>query len=288
MKNLFKILLHKYAFVFLLFGLIASIWAVSQSSDHQLHIKVYDVGEGESIFIKTPSDKRILIDGGPDSRAVERLGRDVPFYDKALDLVVLTNPKKDRLSGLISMVKKYEVRQVWMQRIEHTSDLYTTWLEILKSKKSRVGVPKAGDQVDFGDGVVLKVLWPKMDLKSTDDLGSTSIVILIEHNKFKALLTSAAGEDIQPYLWPQGEVAKIDVLKVPDYASKSALSEPFLKQLSPKTAIISVGKNNSGYPAEETITRLIGVGSRIYRTDKDGSIEVVSDGERWYTRSDKR
>lgn len=284
-------LTSKYAFLVLLLAIGLTWSALKALPDQNLHIKIYDVGQGDSILVTSPTGKKVLIDGGPNQKVLEYLGRDLPFYDRKLDLVILTHPHEDHLSGLLEVVKRYEVGQVWMEKVVHTSDIYLKWLKLLKEKKVKIAAPRVGDEVKFGDGLTLMVIWPIQEaLKDSKDLNQTSIVVLLSYGHFRSLLTGDAGEESQPYglveEWSKG--GGIEILKVPHHGSKTALNDDFLKKINPKTSVISVGANNRyNHPSSDLIQKLESNGSRVYRTDKSGTVEVVSTQRGWYTKTEK-
>ena len=284
--------LNKYLLIFLLLSLAVVLNALGTLPDNKLHVKVYDVGQGDSVLITTPAGKHILVDGGPGNKLVSLLGASLPFYSRALDVVVLTHPHEDHLSGLVEVLKHYEVAQVWMEKVVHTTDLYLSWLDLLKTKKIKVGAPKIGDQIEYPDGVRIKILWPKQELiKEESDLNSTSIVMLLEYKNFSALLTGDAGQNDQPYAWSLDSWKsrkKLDLLKVPHHGSSTGLKDEFLEVVKPSVAIVSVGaKNKYGHPSKVTLEKLANSDSKVFRTDTSGSVEVVSDGEGWYTKTEK-
>ncbi|OGY28236.1 MAG: hypothetical protein A3F33_02285 [Candidatus Woykebacteria bacterium RIFCSPHIGHO2_12_FULL_43_10] len=290
LTNLLTKLSHKYVLVVLLLALALSWSALGSLPDSKLHLKVYDVGQGDSILITSPSGKRILVDGGTNNKIVSLLGKELPFFERKIDMVVLTHPHEDHLFGLIEVLKRYEVGQVWMEKVLHTTDIYLSWLNLMREKTTVVGAPKPGDEISFDDGLKIKVLWPPEKVLEDEDLNKTSIVLLLEYKNFKALLPGDAGEESQPYTFPSvwGPTDKLSVLKVPHHGSKTGLSQDFLGLIKPEISIISVGaKNKYGHPAGEIIEKLESSGSKVFRTDKSGSVEVVTDGESWYTKTDK-
>src|SRR3990172_724593 len=121
-RNQSKLIILSLAF------LAIFVWStIFKLEDGNLHLKVLDVGQGDSIFIRTPAGYKILIDGGPNDKVLDYLGAELPFYDKTLDLVVLTHPDKDHLTGLIEVVKRYEIRELWISYGENNTYEYEEW-----------------------------------------------------------------------------------------------------------------------------------------------------------------
>lgn len=258
------------------------VWSsVSSLPDQKLHLKFYDVGQGDSALIKTVSNYKILIDGGPNDKVLSYLGADLPLYDHTIDLVIVTHPHQDHFAGIKSVIERYNVKQIWLSQMVGENKDYQALLQTIAGKKLKVGYPTFGDSIDFQDGLKLVLLHPTQNFSNSDP-NLNSIVILSEMGNFKALFTGDAGEQVQPY---SGEAGAVTVLKVPHHGSATALREDYLKILSPQISIISVGKKNPyGHPSPITLKELEGVKSQIFRTDKQGTIEVVSDGRSWYTK----
>ena len=127
---------RKGAFVVLgiLFGLNIFAWAVvcDLSQPQLLEVTFFDVGQGDSIFIETPQGHQILIDGGPDTTVLEKLGKEMPFWDRTIDLIILTHPEHDHMSGLIEVLKRYKVENIlWTGIIRDTAE-YEEWQRLIK------------------------------------------------------------------------------------------------------------------------------------------------------------
>jgi len=259
---------------FLAWGFLLSL------PEGNLHLKVYDVGQGDSIFIETAAGYKILIDGGPDNKVLNHLGKDMPFYSKQIDLAILTHPHADHFTGLIETIKRYQIKTLWINREKEQGRLFEDWEKVLKDKKIPTRVVSQGDKMVFPDGTTVSVIWPKKDHKSTD-LNLGAVVVQVSFGSFDALLAADAGGSVQSYTTS----SPVEVLKVPHHGSKTSLNEAYISSLSPKISIISVGaKNPYGHPSQEILDFLNTIGSKVYRTDKNGTIEIVSDGKSWYTR----
>ncbi|MDA1060327.1 MAG: MBL fold metallo-hydrolase, partial [bacterium] len=159
-----------------------------QIPDHKFHIYFLDVGQGDAIFIKTPENHQILIDGGPQNNVIEELTDIIPFFDKSIDLIVLTHPHADHLSGLIHVLKRYKVDSVLIAGIDYESSYYDEFLaEILDSQ---IFVAEASTDFLFGD-VLLDVIYPKNQLlgESFSNLNNSSIVLSVNYGPNVILLT---------------------------------------------------------------------------------------------------
>jgi len=246
-----------------------------------LEVDFFDVGQGDAILIKTPDHQRILIDGGPSSAVVNKLGENLPFFEKEIDLIILTHPHADHLDGLIEVLKRYEVKKILSTGVTHTTPDYLAWLEEIKNKNVPMEIARAGETLDFGGGVKMEFFYPSEDLagKSVENLNDTSIVAKLIFGQTSFLFTGDAEMEVENELIGGGADLKADVLKVAHHGSKNATSQDFLEKVQPKFAVISVGVDNQfGHPNAMTVKRLENVGVEIFRTDKDGDVKIKSDG----------
>ena len=136
------------------------------------------MGQGDAIYIRTPGSIDILIDGGPDNGVLAKLGRSLPFYDKEIDLVILSHPHTDHLIGLIEVLKRYKVKKILGTGVMHTTPEYLVWLEEINGQKIPLEIAIRGQSFDFGGETKLEILYPLENLagQSVDDLNNTSIV----------------------------------------------------------------------------------------------------------------
>jgi competence protein ComEC len=197
----------------------------------------------------------------------------------------LSHPHTDHLTGLIEVLKRYNVGQILATDATSTSPEFLEWLKIIKEKKIPYEVAYQVSAIDLGAGTKAEVLYPKESYKDKkiSNLNETSIVLRLEYAGTSFLFMGDLEEDGQKKLLSltPSLLHFITFLKVPHHGSKSALDLRFLEAISPKVAIISVGKNNYGHPAKETLMKLEGMKVEVKRTDKDGTIkiEVEKDGK---------
>lgn len=250
-------------------GLIAVQAFQYQDWNHTASVWVFDVGQGDSIFID--SDVQVLIDGGPDSIVIEKLTKILPFWDRSIDLIVNTHPHADHLTGLVEVLRRYLVEDVWL-----TGQIYkTSFSEVFHEAALDLStVVSVGDSVTLAEGVSIKVVWPIVDLTGVelDDPNDGSIVLLVECYGTKILLTGDIG--VNQELAIMDQVGDIDVLKVGHQGSLTSSDVEFLKTLNPEVAIISVGENDYGHPRPTVIRRLQEIDAAIYRTDQNGDVRI--------------
>lgn len=251
-------------------------------ADGQLHVYFLDVGQGDAIFIKTPAGRQILVDGGPDGTVLRRLGEVMPFYDRSIDLVVLTHPDADHLTGLNSVLARYEVASILETGMACSTSLCLAWEENKEREGAEVQAAFFGQQIEAGDGVNLMVLYPFGDSsgKNLSKKNNGSIVLKLTYGSQSVLLTGDIEKQTENKLVLSGIDLDSDFLKVAHHGSKTSTIEEFLKAVSPLTAFIQVGeKNRYGHPVPEVLERLENSGVKYYRTDTEGTIELVLDGE---------
>ncbi|MBU0708907.1 MBL fold metallo-hydrolase [Patescibacteria group bacterium] len=271
-------------FLFALVFIALFIWlAIFTWPNRELHLYFLAVGQGDSVFIRTPDNYKILIDGGPDLTILEKLSAALPFYDRELDLVVLTHPHADHVNGLSAVLAKYKVDKVIYNPVPYKSSQYQLFKDKVKELGIKAETFTKGQVIEFGDGVKLTCFWPlgQETFAELSDVNAASIVVLAQYGEFSALLTGDAEFSQIPQLesqaWP-----RVQVLKVPHQGSKGAVTEKVLAQLKPDLAVVSVGENKFGHPVKSEIEKLQTCGSEIVRTDLVGTIEVVTNGKRWY------
>ena len=269
------------------------IWtATVTASDSRLHVYVLDIGQGDSILIQK-QNQQILIDGGPGSEEViDELGSKMPFWDRTIELLVLTHPDSDHITGLIEVLQRYKVKKILTSGQEHDSALYREWSRLIEEKGIERIVARVGQEVVMSDGISLEVLHPNGTLVEggTIDLNSNSVVLRLEYDRFSLLLTGDIGIAAEKLLLEQNCGLRSMILKVAHHGSDTSTSPEFLAQVKPMFAVISSGVDNKfGHPKEEVVDRLEeAVGEEgVYVTAEDGTIEFITDGEKLWVRPER-
>lgn len=262
----------------------AAIWyAVFYFEDSRsVAVTFFDVGQGDAIFIELPDRNQILIDGGPGKTILSKLGRAMPFWDRSIDLLVLTHPHADHLDGLLEVLGRYRVGMVLESGVSHSIPEYQEWRTVLNEKNIPVVFARAGHIVRAGSGISLRTLAPfdNESGKTKKNMHDANVVLRMVHGKNSFLFTGDA-EKMEEYRMILEHASELDtdVLKVGHHGSKTSSTEEFLRAVSPRFAVIQVGKKNRyGHPAQEVIDRLITSGAKIFRNDLDGDIRFSSDG----------
>jgi len=268
------------------------VWAVALTTpDDKLHVNFLDVGQGDAIFIQTPNGQDILIDGGPDFQKINlELSEKLPFWDRTIDLVVCTQPHADHVTGLVEVLHRYKVKQVLEPGVAYNSSIYQEWLNVVEDKGIEYNIARAGQEVDLGSGIQMEVLNPPEGLfeGTSCDVDNNGVVLRLTWGKVSFLFTADIREEAEFELIGQRANLRSTVLKVAHHGSDTSTTSQFLAAVDPEVAVICVGADNPfGHPSPEVMERLINrLGEdNVYRTDEDGTIEFITDGESLWVRT---
>lgn len=249
-----------------------------------LEVNFLNVGQGDAIFIEAPQASQILIDGGQGSSVLEKLAAKIPFWDKSLDVVILTHSDKDHVDGLINVLNKYSVDCIVWSGAVKTGGTYQKWLEAVDSQKKRgakIVIAEAGQKIKAGNAVI-EILHPFENIRGKDfgeKNNDSGVVSRLDFGKASFLFAADVSSVLEKKMIVAKKNLSAEILKVAHHGSKYSTSEEFLMESSPKIAVISSGKNNSyGHPTEEVLQKLKKFGIRVFRTDEYGDIEMLSDG----------
>ncbi len=267
----------------LIFALVAA-WALTQP-DGRLHVLFLDVGQGDAVFIQTPSGRQILVDGGYYPSVLnEKLGREMPFWDRDIDIIFATHADADHISGLPDLFQRYQVaRLVTNGEDRGVSEIYDAMITAAETSRTIIRPAVAGEQITVGDGVILEMLHPNGQLFD-DNRNNNSICLRLTYGEFSLLLTGDAEEKAEQLILAERQPLSATVLKAGHHGSKSSSTVPFLEAVQPQIVVISVGESNRySHPSPELLQRVSAVGAEVLRTDELGTIEVISDGQQiWW------
>jgi len=281
-KHKTKLIVLMLAFFVLDAALWRGVFAGSGASD--LHLYFLDVGQGDSELIELPApiggqagSVQVLVDGGPaNSKALAALGDILAPTDRYIDLVILSHAESDHFGGLIDILKRYQVGAfIWNGR-PGSAGAYGDLMRSVEASGARVLVLGAGDAIRYGSSK-FNVLSPTPAFLAGTEMNNTSFVLQLAAQDITALFMGDIGEKVEAAL--ASRVGRVEILKVAHHGSKFSSTAPFLAAVRPLLAGIEVGENNYGHPAPETLARLAAVGAKIFRTDKNGTVEVIADEE---------
>ena len=263
-------------------------WQVISGPTGMLHVYFFDVGQGDSTLIVTPGGRQVLVDGGPErDGAVRAVSGELVFWDKSLDMVVLTHLDADHSRGLLEVLNRFRVGGVLVGSDDVDAPLRAQWDAALERGGLAPVKVEYGYRIDLepgsDPGVILEVLNPQREQMRPPaaDLNNNAVVLRLIYGDVSFLLASDVEAEAEIAMARGGMPLNSNVLKVPHHGSKTSTTDSFLERVDPDIVVISVGSNNSyGHPDPGVLARLgkIVGPADIYRTDLHGSIEIVSDG----------
>ncbi len=268
---------------FVVMAIVAALlwWLALSQPDGALHVHFLDVGQGDGIFIQTPSGRQVLIDGGRDThQLIAELSAVMPFWDRKIDLAIVTHPDWDHIGGQVGLPERYGLEQAIISENTRAHEDTQPWLEALGIADVPVAGLQQGGWLDLGDGVALWALWPppEADLRGfdDDDKNERSLVLKLVYGDFSALLMGDTGLPSEVQLQRTGQPIGAQVLKVGHHGSASSTGPAFVEAVGASVAIIQVGENSYGHP-DPDVLEILG-GRLLLRNDRDGRIDMRSDG----------
>jgi len=277
--KLYKILLILGAAFLLTLALFVYSW----HPDKRLEVDFLNVGQGDAMLIRAPEGQNVLIDGGPDKSVLRQLGLSLWFWERNIDLMVLTHPHDDHVAGENEAMKKYAIGKILYTGAAHTAPNYLAWLGLVKNKKIPITIIDRPQKIRLGKDCDLEIIYPFDSFlnKTVPDLNDTSIIIKLTYGRKKFLFMGDASAKVERELLDKKIDVAADVIKIGHHGSDYSSSEEFLAAVHPQIAVIEVGKDNKfGHPSGRVVKRLERLGVRVYRTDLDGLVKLWSDGER--------
>ncbi len=263
--------------VFLLF-LIVTI----REDNRQLEVIFLDVGQGDSVLIKTAFGKRVLVDGGKYEFLEAKISKYFPWYKRKIDLVIATHPDLDHVGGLVGIMRRYDVSNFLHSGLLAGAEAYQQIAQIVQNKSIPVMNAKLGNTIYLDPLTRLEILYPENNLESFD-ANEYSVISRLVYQDTSVLLTGDANifteQDLVEFF---GDDIKSDILKLGHHGSSTSSSQSFLSMVSPEYAIVSAGCDNSyGHPDPKVIERVLSTNARILDTCTNGNIAFYSDGKKW-------
>jgi competence protein ComEC len=243
----------------------------------KLSVYFLNVGQGDATYIKTASGDDILIDGGKNEAGeiVVNYLRQLGVDD--IEVMISTHPDADHVGGLDTVLQNFKVETVYAPKVSHTTHTFKDFLVAVKNEGLTIKEAKAGVSLSLS-GITAKFVGPFKAYD--DDLNDWSAVLHLTYGKNTFLFTGDAEKTSEDDMIKAQQTLKADVLKVGHHGSNSSTSAAFLKAVAPKYAVISVGKNSYGHPTPTILSRLKIAKITTYRTDLNGTVTAVSDGQK--------
>lgn len=280
----------------LFIALITICVVYTQLPDKKLHVFICDVGQGDGILL-TKGSTQIVIDAGPDNSIEECLGEHMPFWDRTIEVALMTHADSDHSFGFSEMFSRYAINTFIVSPIDPSSPskTYTNLEKKVEQTKTHIILAKEGDEVKVGD-VSFRILFPTADFieknstpkESNTFMGSRNgvtnkfcAITYLSFRRFTALFSCDTTTEIESILTEEHRVPHAFLLKIAHHGAKNGLTKNFLDAVNPQIAAISVGKKNRyGHPSPEVIELLQSKNIKTFRTDRDGEITVSTDGDR--------
>lgn len=275
--------LHNYGLlIFALVLLVAVVYIFAldkRQSSRQLTFAVIDVGQGDALFIESPTGSQILIDSGYPRRVLGQLARLMPPFDRSLDAIIITHPDADHIGGFAEVLRNYKVGMALEPGSFSDSQAYRGLKSILKEEGIPVELARKNMRLHLGGGAVLDILFPDRDVSNwvTND---ASVIAKLTYGENSVMLTGDSTQATEKILLESyaPESLDVDILKVGHHGSKSSTSAEFVEALSPEYALISAGEDNwYGHPHGDVVDVLSASGAEILGTYEVGTIMFKCD-----------
>ncbi|MDQ6985365.1 MAG: MBL fold metallo-hydrolase [Candidatus Dojkabacteria bacterium] len=251
-----------------------------------LEIYFLDVGQGDSILIKTPNGSFGLIDTGRESNILTALNEINLKIDK-FEFVIITHPDADHYEGILELTEYYDIRKLFLNKTKKDGDLYLEVIRKLHLKDIKTFLLYSSTDFTL-DSVDFDILWP-ISLEETyifDNINDSSTAILITFGNLSMYSAGDLSSQYELESISQLEIQDIDILKVGHHGSKASTSFEFLEKISPEICVVQVGEGNQyGHPNNEILINIQKIGATMLRTDSLGNIKISSNGEFIFLRN---
>lgn len=270
-----------FFFSFLLLILNIFLFSLDWQNSHRvLTFAMLDVGQGDGLFIESPTGTQIMFDVGPARKILGPLSRVMSPFDKSIDAIIITNPDADHIGSFLDILKNYKVGVVFESGALTDSKIYQNLkIEMKKNNISDI-LAKRGMRLDIGGGAFIDILFPDRDV-SAWATNEGSVVARLSYGKTSIMLTGDATAKTEKIILGENSPSELQstILKVGHHGSRTSTSFLFAKEVSPAYSLISDDKDNSyGHPHQETLDTLAQLGAKIFRTDLLGTIIMKSNG----------
>ncbi len=251
-----------------------------------LTFAVLDVGQGDALYIESPSGTQVIVDGGPGNNLLKGLPKVMPFYDRSVDMIVVTNPDSDHYEGFIKFLDKYSVENILEPGTTNAYPAYAVFQKKVENMKITKTLARRGQTIDLGGGAYLQVLFPDRNVDQVSP-NTGSIVMKLIYGDTSVLLQGDSISNIEQYLLElDGEYLESDILKAGHHGSKTSSVPEYVAKVSPKWTVISSGENNSyGHPHKETLQTMEALKIPTFSTCNNGTIFFESDGKNFVLKN---
>lgn len=284
----FKFGTFKKEYIFICLLLVATLlicYFAFFTSWHGKYLKVafLDVGQGDAIYVEAPNGKQMLIDAGKDARILAKLAKVMPFGDRSIDLIVITNPDEDHIGGFISVLDQFDVKMVIEPGTISETLVYKTLKEKIDKEKAQKILARAGMKIllEKEKNIYFDILFPDRDVSGFErNDGSVVGRLAYGEKSFMLMGDATIYTEILISQNKSSGILKSDILKLGHHGSRTSSSNLWLERVMPNYAIISAGKNNRyGHPHKEVLDRLNNLHIPYLGTYEKGTIVFETDGK---------
>lgn len=247
--------------------------------DFDLHVYFLDVGQGDAILVRLPTNELILIDGGPDNTVLQEMAEVMPFYENTLDLVILTHPHADHINGLIDVMNRFEIRKLMLTGVGYNDPAYEEFMRLIAEKDIETVFLNGLNDYRLASGV-FDIIYPFESIqgKKFENVNNSSIVLRFLYGDFSVYLNGDMEVEGEEKILERGLDLDADIYKAGHHGSRTSGMVELIDKMGAGAAVISCGVDNSfNHPHGETVTGFQERGMAIYRTDINGRVEFVVD-----------
>jgi len=253
-----------------------SFWLNWPFINHLNHYALHflDIGQGDAILIRSPTNCTIFIDGGPDNKLTDDLSKTLPVLENQIDLLVLTHPHADHMNGLISLLNRYEVKSVFITGISYSNPTYTEFNHLINQKGTQIYYVQAPQKYELC-GIQFEIIYPiNSEIgQSIENINNSSIVMRVKIKDNWVYLNGDAELEEEHEILEAGFKLDSDIMKAGHHGSRTSNSLEMLKAVSPKELVIQSGVGNSYlHPHPETLQKAKELGIKVKRNDIRGTI----------------
>ncbi len=284
-----KRVLVTFVFVLLFAFSVCLVLISFKERERNLEVSFLNIGQGDAIFIEAPNGANALIDAGPGREVLGELGAVMMPFDKKIDIAMITNPDKDHIEGFVSVFDRYDVEKVFYPGTQNPTPTSAAVEEKIKSEGAEKILARRGQRIvlDPEEGVYIDILFPDKDVSGLSS-NDGSIVAKLVYGKTSVLLQGDATAQVERHLVQIESVSNElsgTILKTGHHGSRTSTTPQYVEAVHPEFAVISCGKNNRyGHPHKEVLDTLQKAGVPVLRTDLEGRITFISDGEKMWRK----
>lgn len=258
------------------------IFSLQGLTDDSTKVTVLNVGQGDAILIQTPEHKNILIDAGPSGSLIYELDKHLGFFNRKIDLFVLSHPHRDHFMGMLDAVEKYPFEAIMITGVASQDPLYIDWVQSLKAQEVQILFPHHQQDWQIGKDLVLDVIYPfsgqgliGQEMHNKNNASITIILRKLDGTPLM-LFSGDAEEEQEREILMTGQETEVDVMKLGHHGSRTSSTPRFLRAVQPEIAIVSAGIDNQfKHPHPETLEKMKDFGVELYRTDLNGGVQIT-------------